>query len=113
MRQIRPSSRFGDTTGGFKTFGAVCTFSVIWVMCDVSGRCLVAESILFLLFSQPADGDAVHTHSQLAVEYLQGMFHSGSPTALLPKFPSWNLCCMDDARSFNHQIGKDDVLCVV
>ncbi|KAK7494187.1 hypothetical protein BaRGS_00014660 [Batillaria attramentaria] len=40
-------------------------------------------------------------------EYLPGMLHSNCPPGLLPKFPSWALCCLDSATVYSHQLGLD------
>ncbi|KAK7094164.1 nonsense-mediated mRNA decay factor SMG8-like [Littorina saxatilis] len=59
--------------------------------------------------------DAEESESRLAVwqrqhsttEYLPGMLHTNCPSGLLPKFPSWALCCLDSANFYNHQHGLD------
>ena len=49
---------------------------------------------------------AVSTQRQHSTtEYLPGMLHSSCPPGLLPKFPSWALCCLDSSAFYNHQHG--------
>ncbi|XP_025084396.1 protein smg8-like isoform X2 [Pomacea canaliculata] len=40
-------------------------------------------------------------------EYLASMIHTASPPGLLPKFPSWALCCLDTADCYNSMQGLD------
>ncbi|XP_071144802.1 nonsense-mediated mRNA decay factor SMG8-like [Mytilus edulis] len=40
-------------------------------------------------------------------EYLPGMIHSESVPGLLPKFPSWAVCCIGKASLYNHNTGLD------
>ncbi|XP_052717339.1 nonsense-mediated mRNA decay factor SMG8-like isoform X1 [Crassostrea angulata] len=40
-------------------------------------------------------------------EYLYGMIHSESPPHLLPRFPSWNICCLGKSTMYNHSAGLD------
>ncbi|XP_076452120.1 LOW QUALITY PROTEIN: nonsense-mediated mRNA decay factor SMG8-like [Babylonia areolata] len=53
-------------------------------------------------------GGGAETHRQHSTtEYLAGMLHSNCPPGLLPKFPSWSLCCLDSAAVYSHQHGLD------
>nr|XP_022343746.1 protein smg8-like isoform X2 [Crassostrea virginica] len=40
-------------------------------------------------------------------EYLYGMIHSDSPPHLLPRFPSWSICCLGKSTIYNHTTGLD------
>jgi len=42
-------------------------------------------------------------------EYLPGMVHSESIPGLLPKFPSWAVCCIGKANLYNHNTGNDNI----
>ncbi|KAL3861502.1 hypothetical protein ACJMK2_007534 [Sinanodonta woodiana] len=49
--------------------------------------------------------NASRQHS--TTEYLPGMIHSESPSGLLPTFPSWSLCSLGKASTYNHTQGMD------
>ncbi|XP_048764668.2 nonsense-mediated mRNA decay factor SMG8-like isoform X2 [Ostrea edulis] len=51
------------------------------------------------------EADTMRQHS--TTEYLYGMIHSESPPHLLPKFPSWNMCCLGKSSLYNHASGLE------
>ncbi|XP_053605964.1 nonsense-mediated mRNA decay factor SMG8 [Plodia interpunctella] len=62
----------------------------------------------------PVRGDAasekVITRQPSTTEYLPGMLHLGSPSGLLPAFPSWSLVCLGASSLYSHSVGLPEHL---
>ena len=73
--------------------------------CDHPATVSVLPAPLCVLTGVAASVPVATQRQHSTTEYLPGMLHSNCAPGLLPKFPSWALCCLDTANFYNHQHG--------